>query len=71
MDLVKVKSANLRAVGWAGGELLVEFVRGGRYRYLDVPEEVYAALMNAKSVGRFFRQRVRSRFKYEKVLAVE
>lgn len=71
MNLTRVKSSNLRAVGYGDGELIVEFHGGKRYRYLGVPEETHRALLAATSIGRFFRQHVRSRFDYEEILATE
>ena len=43
-------------------ELVVTFVSGRRYAYLDVPEEEARALRSAFAKGRHFNARIRDRF---------
>jgi hypothetical protein len=45
-------------------ELLVTFQSGRRYRYQDVPAEIYAAMKSAFSKGEFFNDRIRDRFPF-------
>src|SRR5262245_19877957 len=40
----------------------VEFRGGRRYRYFEVPEIVFAALMKAPTKGTFFNERIRDAF---------
>jgi hypothetical protein len=48
-------------------ELLVEFVTGRRYVYLDVPEEEVRALRGAFAKGRHFNAHVRDRYRYREL----
>jgi hypothetical protein len=43
-------------------ELDIVFVSGKRYRYLDVPRKVYAALLKADSKGEFFDDEIRDSY---------
>ena len=65
MDWVAVESTNLAAVAFepsnplseeplARGVLSVKFQNGDVYRYLNVPRDVYEALLGAPSKGVFF-----------------
>ncbi len=44
-------------------KLDVEFVSGRRYRYHEVPDEVYGEMLSARSKGEFFNLYVRDRFR--------
>jgi len=49
-------------------ELSIWFTETGRrYKYFDVPPEVYAAFREAPSRGRFYNEQVRGRFACELV----
>ena len=43
-------------------ELIVEFVTGRRYVYLDVPKNEAAAMRAAFAKGRYFNAHIRGRF---------
>lgn len=80
-----VRSSNLSAIGFepvdidggpegeSFGDLTVKFTNGRTYRYIEVPETVYNALLAETekpdgSVGRVFASQVRSAgFEYEEV----
>ena len=47
-------------------QLEVLFVSGRRYRYHDVPEEIYSELRQARSKGEYFNSHVRDRFRYSR-----
>lgn len=47
--------------------LTVTFVSGERYRYRDVPAEVYGAFVDAESKGRFFQAQIRDRYPFERL----
>lgn len=59
-----VVSSNLAAVTYdfMNQTMVVEFHRGGAYRYFGVPRDVYHALMGAGSKGGFFRKAIRNRY---------
>lgn len=69
MEMIKVASSNLSAVGYdeARQELQVEFKDGKKYAYADVPVEVFNELLGAKSVGSFFMKQVRGQYEARKV----
>lgn len=64
-----VQSTNIQCVAHQGGDLFVRFNYGGGtcYRYTGVPAETYSELLTAESVGRFFDQRVKKSFPYERL----
>lgn len=64
-----VASSNLASVGYAAEAkvLEVEFQSGAIYRYREVPQEVYAALMEASSKGQYFVRRIRGQFDFQRV----
>lgn len=59
MQRTKVKSSNIMSVGWEKGELEVEFLSGDVYRYENVSEGVFKALMQSESKGRYFSDHVK------------
>jgi hypothetical protein len=48
-------------------KLLVRFVSGLIYAYLDVPEQIYQAMKRATVKGRFLNTRIKGHFKFEKI----
>lgn len=44
--------------------LMVEFKRGGRYNYFDVPESVFIEMKRADSKGQFLAQRIKNQYRY-------
>jgi hypothetical protein len=47
--------------------LEIEFAPGTVYQYLDVPLDVYKALLDAPSQGRYFQGRIRGAFVFRRV----
>lgn len=64
-----IQSSDLASVGYDERRRLleIEFRSGGIYRYIDVPKEIFDALLAAESKGRFFAARIRSRFQHERL----
>ena len=60
----RVESTSIRSIGYDAetGTLEIEFVSGGVYEYLGVPEKVRRELVEADSVGAYFTQYVRDRY---------
>lgn len=52
-------------------KLLVRFVSGLIYAYLDVPEQIYKAMKSATVKGRFLNTRIKGHFKFEKIEPVK
>lgn len=48
-------------------QMEIEFIRGGLYRYFNVPEEVYQGLKDAGSPGQFFDSDIKGSYSYERV----
>jgi hypothetical protein len=67
MELQKVKSANIAAVGFEKQVLRILFLEGSAYDYFNVPASLYRLLMESESKGSFFQQYVVGKFKYAKV----
>ncbi|HEY3989604.1 MAG TPA: KTSC domain-containing protein [Acidobacteriaceae bacterium] len=65
----KVDSSELRSVGYdlSTSVLEAEFQSGEIYQYCDVPARLVLELLEAKSIGRYFNARIRSKFRFEKV----
>jgi hypothetical protein len=47
--------------------LIVTFSNGGEYRYFDVPKDVFDAMLNAESEGKYFTTNVKNKYKYERI----
>ena len=63
-----VSSSNIRSVGWIKTKIMeVEFNNGGVYRYYNVPQEVYQALISASSVGGYLHRHIKPNYPYKKV----
>ena len=64
-----VKSSNIDSVGFCqdSNTMAVRFKSGGTYHYQDVNEEVYTGMVNAKSVGKHYHNKIRGSYKGEKV----
>lgn len=64
MSLVRVNSAAIRAVGYDGHTLAVQFTTSDTvYTHPGVPYSVYAGLMQAKSMGAYYNQHIRGKYK--------
>lgn len=57
-----VESSNIVAVSYAGGDLYIRFKDGGAYRYDRVPQDVYDALWEAESIGKYFHQAIKGKY---------
>ena len=69
MDVKPVRSRDLALIGYdhATATLEIVFRAGGVYRYRQVPENVYHALMSASSHGTHFQKHIKSQYPFEKV----
>jgi hypothetical protein len=67
MEMVEVKSSNIKAIGYDGTTLRIEFKGGGFYDYQDVPEVVFESLMESDSKGGFFHKEIKDNYKFNKV----
>ncbi len=65
-----VKSRILRSVGYdaIAKNLEIEFHTGLVYQYSAVPPEVYTDLMHSSEIGKYFTEKVRTRFRTRQVV---
>ena len=63
MSLIPVSSSAIRAIGYDGYTLVVVFHNSGRYDHPGVPESVFYGLMNASSMGAYYNQNIRGRYR--------
>lgn len=63
MTMIQVSSSAIRAVGYDGYTLTVEFRHGGIYDHPGVPESVFRALMGASSKGSYYARNIRGRYR--------
>ena len=61
--LVLVNSTAIRAVGYDGYTLTVEFHSGRVYDHPGVPYFVYREFMNASSMGVYYNAYIRGRYR--------
>lgn len=62
-------SSVIRAFHYRPKEAALEitFVNGRRYRYLDVPQQVYDEMRLSFSKGEYFNRHIRDRFSFQKI----
>ena len=64
MTLILVNSRAIRAVGFDGYTLFVQFHTSATiYTHYGVPYSVYAGLMQAASMGAFYNRHIRGRYR--------
>jgi len=63
MNLIRVSSSAIRAIGYDGSTLTVEFHSGRIYDHPGVPYHVYSDLMDAASKGRYYSRYIRGRYR--------
>ena len=61
--IIPVDSSAIRAVGYDGSTLTVEFHTGRTYDHPGVPYSVYEGLMQAPSKGSFYNSYIRGRYR--------
>ena len=70
MERMRVKSGNLRAIGYdeSAQILEIDFQHGGIYRYFGVPKKIYDGLVNSESsYGRYHDRYIKNRYRHEKI----
>jgi hypothetical protein len=63
MNLIRVNSTAIRAAGYDGSTLTVEFHTGRFYDHHGVPGAVFHGLMRASSMGAFYNRCIRGRYR--------
>lgn len=69
MQMINVSSSNVAAIGYDEDSetLQVEFNNGGTYQYFDVPEQIFAELQHADSIGGYLAKNIKGIYRYSKV----
>jgi hypothetical protein len=70
MDRVQVRSSNIRSIGYdqKTQTLEVEFLKGGIYKYFDVPRAIWAGFIGADSKGKYFIAHIKGVYRYSSLL---
>jgi hypothetical protein len=63
MTVIAVHSSAIRAIGYDGYTLAVQFKNGRISDYRGVPESVFHEFMDAWSKGRYYIRRIRGRYR--------
>ena len=66
MNLIKVKSSNVVAVGYENNTLYVQY-NSGTYSYSNVDRTVYENLLKAESKGKFMNSEIKHKYSYRKL----
>ena len=66
MEMIKVNSSNVVAIGHDGSDLYVQYA-SGTYRYVGVSKQLFEGLKNADSKGKFMNQYIKDSFKCERL----
>lgn len=65
MQVVKIEgSSNIFAIGHDGSDLFVE-MKGGTYKYFDVPVGMFEDMQLAPSAGKYLNEFIKPHFRYE------
>ncbi|MGN7919871.1 KTSC domain-containing protein [Lysobacter sp. 22409] len=69
MERQQVDSSNISEIGFDAQFLTLEvlFTDGRVYQYFDVPVDVFAELIAAGSIGKFFNSNIRGVYRYARV----
>jgi len=67
--VVTPDSKNVKRYGYREADkvLVVEFVGGGQYEYLDVPQDEFERMQNAPSVGKYLAHEITPKYKARKL----
>ncbi|MDR3782608.1 MAG: KTSC domain-containing protein [Candidatus Nitrosotalea sp.] len=69
MERIRVKSSNLRSIGYDEPTqiLEIEFQQGGTYQYFGVSKKIYDNLMKALSPGEYYERFIKNRYRRKKI----
>ena len=64
MNRLRVNSSSINYVEYdpQSESLEIEFVSGGVYRYIKVPQSVYDSFMSASSKGRYYHDYIKGKY---------
>jgi hypothetical protein len=67
MQVILPESNLISSAEYVGDTLTLEFAKGGKYQYDNVPAIVVAGLSLSDSAGSFFSRFIRNNFPYQKI----
>jgi len=67
MEMIKVNSSNVVAIGHDGKDLYVEYA-SGTYVYENVNSKLFEDLKKAESKGRFLNDFIKGTYKYHRLV---
>lgn len=69
MNWISVQSNNLKEIAYdnLSNSLFIKFHHGRTYQYFDVPNNIYQALLNASSHGKFHHIYIKNKFRYQQI----
>lgn len=62
-----VESSTIAHIDFEDGTLIVRFKSGQTFRYFDVPQEKYDAMLAADSKGKYFARHIKKKHEGERV----
>jgi hypothetical protein len=65
----EIKSSNIKSTEYdtETKDLMIEFNNGAKYKYDDVPHQVYTKFRLSESQGKFFTTDIAKKYSYKKV----
>lgn len=69
IKMIPVDSSTVAAVGYSDTyrTLQVDFVQGSRYRYVEVPSQLFVGFLEASSKGCYLNSEIKGVYDYERV----
>lgn len=67
MEMIKVNSSNIKAIGYDGTTLYVEYQSGDWYEYRSVDKATYKELMAAESKGQYINYHIKPNYACKKL----
>ena len=67
MEMQSVVSSMIDSIGHEGKTLRVRFKNGAEYEYDGVSIDLFTELLNAKSVGKYFIQTIKSNHHHTRI----
>ena len=70
MNMINVQSSRIKAYGYdpATQELVIDFHRGAKHAFKNVPPETVEAMAKSESIGRFFGQVIQGQFQSQRIM---
>jgi len=62
LEMIKIKSSVISAIGYDGKNIEVHLHSGKKYQYFPVPEKVFNDFLNAKSKGIFWNKQIKPKY---------